>query len=72
MIKRQQTHKDEADLEDFTRKVLMEDELTRVKSRGSSARAKKELQAIEKTMAESQSFLRLLEDDTVQTSEGSE
>ena len=44
---------------DFERKVLLEDDLTRMKSWGSSAKAKKELQAIEKTLSESQSFIRL-------------
>ena len=44
---------------DFERKVLLEDDLTRMKSRGSSALAKKELQAVEKTLSESQSFIRL-------------
>ena len=52
--------------------MLLEDELTRAKSRGSSARAKKELEAVEKTLAETQSFARLLEDETTPTTEESE
>ena len=72
MFKRQQTRKFETDFESFEQKVLLEDELTRVKSRSSSARAKRELEAVEKTIAESQSFARLLEDETQPTTEGSE
>ena len=69
MLKRQQTHKFETDFEDFTQKVLLEDERTRVKSRESSANARKELKAVGKTLAKSQ-FHRLREDDG--TSEGSD